>query len=159
MKAQPDRTPPGAREATERVVASAVAAPDRDAVASRDSRLGKIAARAFHRAMFPYLALAEDQPWQPGPYPGVELKILHRHELTGGVVVLRKFHAGQTIPAHIHPLANEWAWILSGEWLESGESYTPGTLFHAPKGELHGPHEARTEVISLTIFDGPLTVA
>lgn len=109
--------------------------------------------------MFPYTALAEDKPWQPGPYAGVELKILHRNEATGGVVVLRKFHAGMTIPAHTHPLANEWAWILTGEWEESGVSYTAGTLFFAPKGELHGPHVAKTEVISLTQFDGPLTVA
>ena len=45
-----------------------------------------------------------------------------------------------------------------GEWDESGVTYTNGALFHAPKGVKHGPHVARTEVISLTIFDGPLTV-
>lgn len=108
--------------------------------------------------MFPYIADAEDKPWQPGPYPGVELKVLHRHEQTGGLVVLRKFRAGATIPAHSHAQANEWAWILSGEWEESGVSYRPGTLFHAPKGVQHGPHVAKTEVVSLTVFDGPLTV-
>jgi quercetin dioxygenase-like cupin family protein len=109
--------------------------------------------------MFPYIALAEEKPWQPGPYEGVELKILHKDEATGGVVVLRKFAAGKTIPAHTHPLANEWAWVISGEWEEEGITYTPGTLFHAPKGTMHGPHVAKTEVISLTMFDGPLTVA
>jgi anti-sigma factor ChrR (cupin superfamily) len=65
--------------------------------------------------MFPYPALAADCPWQPGPDEGVELKTLHTHADTGGLVVLRKFHAGRTIPAHTHPLTNEWAWILSGE--------------------------------------------
>ena len=109
--------------------------------------------------MFPSITLAEEKPWQPGPYEGVELKILHRTEATGGAVVLRKFQAGKLIPAHTHPLANEWAWILSGEWEESGVVYTPGTLFFASKGELHGPHFAKTEVISLTTFDGPLTVS
>ncbi|HZJ15489.1 MAG TPA: cupin domain-containing protein [Chthoniobacteraceae bacterium] len=108
--------------------------------------------------MFPYIALADEISWEPGPYPGVELKILHRNETTGGVVVLRKFHAGRTIPAHTHPLANEWAWILSGEWEESGVPYGVGTLFHAPREVWHGPHIAKTEVISLTVFDGPLTV-
>jgi uncharacterized RmlC-like cupin family protein len=48
--------------------------------------------------------------------------------------------------------------VLSGEWEESGTVYTAGTLFYAPRGEPHGPHVARTEVVSLTIFDGPLTV-
>ena len=108
--------------------------------------------------MFPYTALAKDKSWLPGPYAGVELMVLHRHETTGGVTVLRKFHAGTTIPAHTHPVANEWAYILSGEWEESGTTYTAGTLFHAPKGVRHGPHVAKTEVVSLTVFDGPLTV-
>lgn len=109
--------------------------------------------------MFPYVALAEDKPWQPGPYPGVDLKILHRNEATGGLVVLRRFGAGQTVPAHTHPVANEWAWVLSGEWEESGVTYTAGALFFAPKGTQHGPHVAKSEVISLTVFDGPLTVS
>ena len=37
--------------------------------------------------MFPYVALAENKPWQPGPYAGVELKILHKNETTGGSTV------------------------------------------------------------------------
>jgi len=108
--------------------------------------------------MFPYVANADDKPWQPGPYEGVELKILHKNPATGGVVVLRKFKVGMTVPAHTHPLANEWAYVLSGEWEESGVSYKPGTVFFAPKGEQHGPHVAKVEVISFTVFDGPLTV-
>ena len=109
--------------------------------------------------MFPYVAFTKDKVWQPGPYEGVELMVLHKHADTGGVVVLRRFKAGITVPAHTHPQASEWAYILSGEWEESGVIYTPGTLFFAPKGTPHGPHIARTEVISLTTFDGPLTVA
>lgn len=108
--------------------------------------------------MFPYTALAEQKNWQPGPYPGVELKILHKNEQTGGVTVLRKFHAGATIPAHTHPVANEFVYVLSGEWEESGQVHTTGAYFFAPKGVQHGPHVARTEVVSLTVFDGPLTV-
>jgi quercetin dioxygenase-like cupin family protein len=109
--------------------------------------------------MFPYVALAKDRHWKRGPYEGVELMILHKHGDTGGAVVLRKFKSGHTIPAHTHPNANEWAYVLSGEWEESDRTYTNGALFFAPKGVQHGPHVARTEVISLTVFDGPLTVA
>ncbi len=108
--------------------------------------------------MFPYIALTRDKTWQPGPYGSVELMELHKKPDTGGVVVLRKFKAGHIIPAHTHPDANEMAYVLSGEWDESGVVYTAGTLFHAPKGVRHGPHLAKTEVISLTIFDGTLTV-
>jgi quercetin dioxygenase-like cupin family protein len=109
--------------------------------------------------MFQYTALARDKQWVPGPYPGVELMILHKNEATGGVTVLRKFQAGVTVPAHTHPLANESVYILSGEWEESGVTYATGSYFFAPKGERHGPHVAKSEVISLTMFDGPLTVA
>jgi len=108
--------------------------------------------------MFPHVALTRDGTWLPGPYEGVELMILHKHEATGGVTVLRKFKAGVTVPAHTHPDANEWAYVLSGDWEESDVTYTGGTLFFAPRGVKHGPHVARTEVISLTVFDGPLTV-
>jgi len=59
--------------------------------------------------------------------------MLHKNESTGGVVVLRKFKAGCTIPAHTHPDANEWAYVLSGEWEESDKTYTTGTLFSRRK--------------------------
>jgi len=108
--------------------------------------------------MFPYITLAQSEKWQPGPYPGVELLVLHKNAQTGGVTVLRKFSAGITVPAHIHPQANEFVYVLSGEWEESGVLYKSGSFFFAPRGIPHGPHVARTEVISLTVFDGPLTV-
>jgi len=108
--------------------------------------------------MFPFTITEEETDWQTGPYAGVELKILRKDEATGGMTMLRKFHAGATVPAHIHPEANETAYVLSGEWEEDGTVHTTGTLFFAPRGEAHGPHMARTEVVSLTIFDGPLTL-
>jgi quercetin dioxygenase-like cupin family protein len=110
------------------------------------------------RRMFPYIALSSEKSWQPGPYEGVELLPLHKNEATGGVTVLRKFKAGTVVPAHIHPSANESVYVLSGDWEESGVVYGGGSFFFAPKGTAHGPHVARTEVVSVTIFDGPLTV-
>jgi quercetin dioxygenase-like cupin family protein len=108
--------------------------------------------------MFPYITSAQEEQWRPGPYPGVELLVLHRNPTTGGVTVLRKFQAGITVPEHIHPQANESVYILSGNWEEGGKVYSTGDFFYAPRGERHGPHIARTEVLSLTVFDGPLTV-
>ncbi len=108
--------------------------------------------------MFPHIVLSEEIDWKPGPYEGVDLKVLYKDESSGAVTVLRRFRAGVTVPAHVHREANETAYILSGEWEESGLVYRKGTCFHAPKGEEHGPHKALNEVISLTVFDGPLTV-
>ncbi|MDB6022705.1 MAG: chrR Cupin-like domain protein [Pedosphaera sp.] len=117
------------------------------------------AGRVLDGPMFQYIAHQEEKSWQPGPYPGVQLLVLHKNEQTGGVTVLRKFAAGMTIPAHVHPQANESVYILSGEWEEAGITYGVGAFFFAPRGERHGPHFAKTEVVSLTLFDGPLTVA
>jgi len=108
--------------------------------------------------MFPYISQPDQIEWEAGPYPGVELKILHKNDQTGGVTVLRKFLAGVTVPEHIHPQANEFVYVLSGEWEEAGVVHSTGAFFFAPRGKAHGPHVARSEVISLTIFDGPLTV-
>ncbi len=107
--------------------------------------------------MYPYTSLARDKQWHAGPYPGVELLILHKNEESGGMTLLRKFHAGTTVRAHLHPQTNEFVYVLSGEWEEDGVIYTTGSFFFAPRGEMHGPHLARTEVISLVFFDGPLT--
>jgi quercetin dioxygenase-like cupin family protein len=120
--------------------------------------LEKTAPGPLHGPMFLYMTTAAEKSWVPGPYPGVELLILHRNEATGGVTVLRKFQAGTTVPAHTHPLAAESVYVLSGQWEESGELHTSGSFFFVPRGVRHGPHVARTEVISLTQFDGPLTV-
>jgi quercetin dioxygenase-like cupin family protein len=113
---------------------------------------------AFIQGMFPYMTSAISGHWQPGPYPGVDLLTLHKNDQTGGITILRRFHAGITVPAHIHPQANEFVYVLSGEWEEAGVTHTTGAFFFAPRGTPHGPHVARTEVISLTLFDGPLTV-
>lgn len=107
--------------------------------------------------MYPYITSAVEHPWTTGPYEGVELLMLHKNETSGGMTILRKFAAGMTIPAHTHPETNESVYILSGEWEEECVSYTTGTFFYVPRGQRHGPHKANTEVISLTIFDGPLT--
>src|SRR6266404_832514 len=101
-------------------------------------------AEALDEAMFPYVTLAKDKSWEPGPYDGVELLVLHKNEATGGVTILRKFHAGVTVPAHIHPQANEFVYVLSGEWEESGVSHSTGAFFFAPRGTAHGPHVAKT---------------
>jgi quercetin dioxygenase-like cupin family protein len=108
--------------------------------------------------MFPYTTQANEKQWQPGPYAGVELLVLHKNETTGGLTVLRKFKAGTTVPAHTHPQASESVYILSGEWVEDDKTFSAGAFLHVPRGQKHGPHFAKSEVISLTSFDGPLTI-
>ena len=63
--------------------------------------------------MFPYTTLASEKEWQPGPYDGVDLMVLHKNDATGGMTVLRRFKKGVVVPTHIHPQANEFVYVLS----------------------------------------------
>ena len=49
--------------------------------------------------------------------------------------------------------------IVSGVSLSRARNSSTSTSNTSIIAERHGPHVARTEVVSLTVFDGPLTVA
>ena len=114
--------------------------------------------------MFPMVRLPNSASWEPGPYPGVEFAALSHDPATGARFLLRRFAPGTVIPAHRHhvaPLAHfppESVVILKGKWIEGNVEYGPGSFFHAPKNTVHGPHRAEKEVVSVTWYDGPLTV-
>jgi len=108
--------------------------------------------------MFPTLRLPNSTLWEAGPYPGVEFAALSNDPTSGARFLLRKFSPGTTIPAHRHPLTSESVIILKGKWIEEKIEYGPGAFLYAPKNAIHGPHFAEKEVISVTWYDGPLTV-
>ncbi len=108
--------------------------------------------------MFPTIRLANTTLWEAGPYPGVEFAALSHDPISGARFLLRKFAPGTTLPAHRHPQTSESVVILKGKWTEEKVEYGPGTFFYAPKNSVHGPHFAEKEVISITWYDGPLTV-
>jgi anti-sigma factor ChrR (cupin superfamily) len=108
--------------------------------------------------MFPTIRLPNTTLWETGPYPGVEFAALSHDPISGARFLLRKFAPGTTLPAHRHPQTSESVVILKGKWTEEKVEYGPGTFFYAPKNSVHGPHFAEKEVISITWYDGPLTV-
>ena len=108
--------------------------------------------------MFPTIRLPNTTLWEPGPYPGVEFAALSHDPATGARFLLRRFAPGTTIPAHRHPETAESVVVLKGKWVEGKVAYGPGSFFHAPKNPVHGPHTAENEVISVTWYDGPLSV-
>jgi len=108
--------------------------------------------------MFPTIRLPNTTLWEPGPYPGVEFAALSQDSVTGGRFLLRRFAPGTVIPAHRHLQTAESVVVLKGKWIEGKIAYGPGSFFYAPKNAVHGPHTAENEVISVTWYDGPLTV-
>lgn len=97
----------------------------------------------------------------------VKEHVLWKDESTGAMLALRKIpKGGRHEHPHIHPDANHWMFILSGELVRkdgstgswSENDYMFGV---APRGEKHGGasqlKEITKEIIGLWFFDGPQT--
>jgi anti-sigma factor ChrR (cupin superfamily) len=88
--------------------------------------------------------------------PGVQIQTLHVDDISGGMTVLTHIAAGATIPQHWHTSADETVFVLSGDFIEQGKSYGPGTFFVGKAGTSHGPHESVSGCTVLTTFSAPL---
>jgi quercetin dioxygenase-like cupin family protein len=87
--------------------------------------------------------------------PGVTIQILHEDRVSGGTTVLTHLAAGATIPEHWHVAADETVFVLSGDFLEAGQAYGPGTFFVGKAGTSHGPHASNLGCTVLTTFSAP----
>src|SRR4051794_27049184 len=72
--------------------------------------------------------------------PGVSVRVLHRGNADTGQVVITRMAPGAVIPEHWHSEADEWVFVLDGDFVEAGVTYGPGTLFIGKAGKPHGPH-------------------
>jgi quercetin dioxygenase-like cupin family protein len=98
----------------------------------------------------------EKLPWTALDFPGVFMRIIHEHKQSGGMAVMTRLDPGASIPAHIHTKADETVFVISGDFVEDGIEYGPGSFFAAPAGAPHGPHLSRTGCVVLTTFSAPL---
>jgi len=88
-------------------------------------------------------------------WPGTSLAHLANLPL-GGHIHRSRLVRGTTIPAHIHPAAEEYMYVLSGTVdTTDGRRCARGTFWITPAGVKHGPHTAVTDVEFLTITLGP----
>ena len=88
-------------------------------------------------------------------FPGVTMQLVSGDQ-QGGMYVLTTLSAGATIPAHSHTAANEFAYVVSGDFVEAGVSHGPGTVFVGIAGTTHGPHSSKGGCTVLTHFSAPL---
>jgi hypothetical protein len=95
----------------------------------------------------------------------VKIKVLWRDEKTGAHFRLLKIPLGGASElAHVHPEANQWNFMVSGEaerpdgtkMTASEDNYL---FWYIPKGQKHAQQPLRTvkEIIRLQYFDGPST--
>lgn len=94
----------------------------------------------------------------PFPIPGatsekLTARIFNLDIAQGPVFVTLTMAAGARIPAHHHEKTAEQIYVLSGDFVDNGIAYGPGTFISQSVGQKHGPHETRggCEVIFLQV--------
>ena len=106
--------------------------------------------------MYQLIANAADTAANELGFPGVSMKLLSGDGEGGGLYVLTTMGPGSKIPAHSHTGANEFVYVLSGDFVEGGKSYGPGSFFFGLAGTTHGPHTSQAGCSVLTHYSAPL---
>ena len=78
-------------------------------------------------------------PWQPTPFPGVEIKILMRNEETGMHTSLTRLAPGAVLPDHTHA-GIEQSYVLEGTLRDGQGDCTAGNFVWRPAGSRHVAH-------------------
>ncbi len=92
--------------------------------------------------------------WESLAIEGVESKTLYFDEKKNARTVETRMQPGATIPRHSHTHANETVYVLSGDFIEEGIEYGPGSYFVGKAGTIHGPHQTKNGCIVLTHWTG-----
>ena len=89
-------------------------------------------------------------------FSGVTMKLLGGDGPTGGMYVQTTMMPGAVVPAHSHSAANEFVYVVLGDFIEAGKSYGAGTVFFGMAGTAHGPHTTANGCIVVTHYSAPL---
>lgn len=89
-------------------------------------------------------------------FVGVSMQLLTGAANGNGMYAMTTMAAGSIIPAHSHAAADEFVYVVSGDFVEDGTSYGPGSVFYGVAGTSHGPHTTKTGCIVLTHYSAPL---
>ncbi len=92
--------------------------------------------------------------WEQLAVQGIESKTIYFDEETNVKTVETRIAAGATIPRHFHTNANETVYVLSGDFIEDGETYGPGSYFAGKAGTAHGPHHSVGGCVVITHWIG-----
>ena len=89
-------------------------------------------------------------------FPGVTMQMLMGDGRALGMYVMTTMVPGATIPAHSHGVANEFVFVLLGDFVEAGTSHGPGAVFFGLAGTVHGPHTTKHGCVVLTHYSAPI---
>ena len=89
-------------------------------------------------------------------FPGVTMQMLTGDGASKGLYVLTTLVPGAVIPAHSHSTANEFSFVLLGDFVEAGKSHGVGAVFFGMAGTVHGPHTSKNGCVVLTHYSAPI---
>lgn len=95
----------------------------------------------------------ESLPWQPTPYPGIEIKVLMQDTETGMSTALTRFAAGAVLPLHEH-VGLEQSYVLQGTLIDDEGQATAGQYVWRPGGSSHQAHSPDGALV-LSMFMKP----
>jgi anti-sigma factor ChrR (cupin superfamily) len=95
----------------------------------------------------------------PAPFPKTKgeatLKVLNSDQSLGPAVALLIMEPGSEIPRHLHERTTEMSYVLDGDFISEGVSYTKGTILNIKPNTIHGPHTTKTGCSVLVTFSYP----
>ena len=95
----------------------------------------------------------------PAPFPETKgiatLKVLNSEESLGPAVALLRMEPGSEIPRHLHERTTEMSYVLDGDFISEGISYSKGTEINIKPNTVHGPHTTKTGCSVLVTFSYP----
>lgn len=83
-----------------------------------------------------HLVNVNGMPWAPGPFPGVEIKVLFNDPASGMSTVMVKMAPGAKIPLHQHT-GIEQAFVLEGSIVDHEGEVTAGNYTWRDAGSTH----------------------
>jgi anti-sigma factor ChrR (cupin superfamily) len=98
----------------------------------------------------------------PAPFPNtkgtVTVKVLNSDESLGPAVALLRMEPGSEIPRHLHEHTTELSYVLEGDFINEGITYSMGTEINVKPWTAHGPHTTKNGCSVLVTFSYPSTL-
>src|SRR5215470_11980139 len=83
----------------------------------------------------------------PAPFPNtkgtVTLTVLNSDQSLGPAVALLRMEPGSEIPRHLHEHTTELSYVLEGDFINEGITYSKGTEINVTPTTAHGPHTTK----------------
>jgi anti-sigma factor ChrR (cupin superfamily) len=96
-----------------------------------------------------------DLPWEPTPFPGIEMKMLWRDTGSESFTALFRMQPGARLPRHQHT-GIEQTFVLEGSLVDEQGECTAGNFVWRDTGSIHEAYSP-TGCLSIGIFQKPNT--